>query len=113
MKFHKTLEHQDSLFDTNDYGWYLFMRDSADELKLHSKIINLNAYQTELYRYRLTELLIDLKVPLSLLPTVVWLNGMEHPMQFTDVSELIIPDISNITKLKKFYDTLNKLPDAK
>ena len=113
MALHPLIKDYDESIGDTSYSWFLFIQDLLPDIRKQSTTIELSAYQKNIYRYRLMELLLDLRLNKAMLPIVLWLNGLRSEQEFNDIELLVIPDAGYLQTLRRYYDNLNKKPDTK
>lgn len=113
MALHPLIKDYDESIGDTGYSWFLFIQDLLPDIRKRSTTIELSAYQKNIYRYRLMELLLDLRLNKAMLPIVLWLNGLRSEQEFNDIELLVIPDAGYLQTLRRYYDNLNKKPDTK
>lgn len=90
----------------NDPQWILFVKDHREELLNHCKKETYKPGDLYRYRYRPASFVVSKNLPLSSEWILLWLNNIKSRVDFTDISELYIPDVHYLISLHTKYEQL-------
>ena len=90
----------------NDPGWILFVKDHRDELLQHSTKETYGPGDLYRYRYRPASFIASKNLPVSSEWILLWLNNMKSRLEFINIQELNIPDVTYLMELHTKYEQL-------
>lgn len=90
--------------DDSDPGWRHFLKDFRDNLLKKCTVLEINSYSGRIFRYRLRDFLYESKIPLDITWIIVWLNNMESETNFKNMNSLLIPNYTEIERIRNLYD---------
>lgn len=95
-----------SSYSNYDREWVQFIKDHYYHIKNKSTIVELNPYRHNTLQFRLADFLAENNIPTEMSWIVLFVNQLGSDAEFTDLTYLILPDVSDIKQLRDTFDTL-------
>ena len=95
-----------SSYSNYDRDWVQFVKDHYYHIKRKSTLVELNPYKHNSFEFRVKDFLEDNHIPTEMWWIVLFVNQLGSEADFTNLTSLIIPDVSDIQSLRDSYDVI-------
>lgn len=96
---------QKSNYSFLDREWEIFVIDHKDIIKANSRTYTLSADVMSLHKYNLERWLRYETIPQELISIVLFINDIDTNMNFINITDILVPDLSYIISLYTQYQT--------
>lgn len=104
MSLVSILNSRNTSIASSDETWRNFLKDFKSSLLKTGISVPVTDYQQRVFKHRLKDFLKEISVSQELTWVVVWLNNMESALNFVNKSYLVIPDYSEVNRIRKLYE---------
>ena len=95
-----------SSYSNYDLEWVQFIKDHFYHIKRRSSVVELDPYKHNSMKYRLADFLADNNIPTEMGWIVLFINQLGSDVDFRDITVMILPDVSDIKRLRDVFDTI-------
>lgn len=93
-------------YSNSDYEWVQYISDHYSKLMDKAQTIPLDIVVHNTMRYRLNDFLRENNYPVSIAWIVLMLNKLNSENEFVNLNKLIVPDMSQLEKLKEEFNNI-------